>query len=176
MSAEGKQLIDAIISYLLDGSVSPVFLPTLQINRFTLGGVDGVIDQANYTIEVEMTDEQFNDLDSLRAAKPVITLADPTYSHVEPAADKEQDFRFSSFIPVVYTVTDYINQLPYAVSLRIKNTQGIDEVYTVGEWVNIFDVYGRKVATTNEDIHAMPLPNGMYIVVTESGQTLKIMR
>ena len=176
LSAEGKQLIDAIISYLLDGSVSPVFLPTLQINRFTLGGVDGVIDQANYTIEVEMTDEQFNDLDSLRAAKPVITLADPTYSHVVPAADKEQDFRFSSFIPVVYTVTDYINQLPYAVSLRIKNTQGIDEVYTVGEWVNIFDVYGRKVATTNEDIHAMPLPNGMYIVVTESGQTLKIMR
>ena len=176
LTSDGKQLINAIINYLIDESVSPVFLPTLQINRFTLEGFEGVIDQANYTIEVEMTDEQFNDLDSLRAAKPVITLADPTYSHVEPATDKEQDFRFSSFIPVVYTVTDYINQLPYAVSLRIKNTQGIDEVYTVGEWVNIFDVYGRKVATTNEDIHAMPLPNGMYIVVTESGQTLKIMR
>ena len=176
LTSDGKQLINAIINYLIDESVSPVFLPTLQINRFTLGGFEGVIDQANYTIEVEMTDEQFNELDSLRAAKPVITLADPTYSHVEPAADKEQDFRFSSFIPVVYTVTDYINRLPYAVSLRIKNTQGIDEVYTVGEWVNIFDVYGRKVATTNEDIHAMPLPNGMYIVVTESGQTLKIMR
>ena len=176
LTSDGKQLINAIINYLIDESVSPVFLPTLQINRFTLEGFEGVIDQANYTIEVEMTDEQFNELDSLRAAKPVITLADPTYSHVEPSVDKEQDFRFSSFIPVVYTVTDYINQLPYAVSLRIKNTQGIDEVYTVGEWVNIFDVYGRKVATTNEDIHAMPLPNGMYIVVTESGQTLKIMR
>ncbi len=176
LTSDGKQLINAIINYLIDESVSPVFLPTLQINRFTLEGFEGVIDQANYTIEVEMTDEQFNELDSLRAAKPVITLADPTYSHVVPSVDKEQDFRFSSFIPVVYTVTDYINRLPYAVSLRIKNTQGIDEVYTVGEWVNIFDVYGRKVATTNEDIHAMPLPNGMYIVVTESGQTLKIMR
>ena len=54
--------------------------------------------------------------------------------------------------------------------------QGIETVYTAGEWVNVYDIYGRKVATTNEDIYAMTLPRGIYIIVTESGQTLKIMK
>ena len=125
---------------------------------------------------VEMTDKQFIALDSLRAAVPTIELADPKYSHVMPAIDAPQDFRFSFYLPVVYTLTDYISSLSYSVSVRVKNSQGVENVYVSGEWVNIYDVYGRKVATTNEDIYSLTLPQGMYIVVTESGQTLKIMR
>ena len=55
--------------------------------------------------------------------------------------------------------------------------QGLEETaYTVGEWVNIYDIYGRLVATTNENIHAMNLPRGMYIAVTENGTSIKLMR
>ena len=54
--------------------------------------------------------------------------------------------------------------------------EGIDEVYAVGDWVNVYDIFGRKIATTNEDIYTMPLPRGVYVIVTESGQTLKITR
>ena len=59
---------------------------------------------------------------------------------------------------------------------EIYDPQGIEDVYTAGQWVNIYDIYGRKVATTNEDIYTMELPRGMYIIVTESGETIKIMR
>ncbi len=45
-----------------------------------------------------------------------------------------------------------------------------------GTWMNIFDIYGRKVATTNEDLRTIDLPHGMYVIVTEDGKTLKIMR
>ena len=44
-----------------------------------------------------------------------------------------------------------------------------------GEWVNIYDIQGRKVATTNENVYTMDLPKGMYIVQTTRG-TIKIMR
>lgn len=176
LSNDGKKLLDGILSYLIDPNMKSVTRPELQINRFSLGGIDGDIDQEENTIMVEMTDKQFIALDSLRAAVPTIELADPKYSHVTPAIDAPQDFRFSFYLPVVYTLTDYISSLSYSVSVRVKNSQGVENVYVSGEWVNIYDVYGRKVATTNEDIYAMPLPQGMYIVVTESGQTLKIMR
>ena len=176
LSNDGKKLLDAILSYLIDPNVKSVTRPELQINRFSLGGIDGDIDQEENTIMVEMTDKQFIALDSLRAAVPTIELADPKYSHVMPAIDAPQDFRFSFYLPVVYTLTDYISSLSYSVSVRVKNSQGVENVYVSGEWVNIYDVYGRKVATTNEDIYSLTLPQGMYIVVTESGQTLKIMR
>ena len=176
LTADGKKLIDAILSYLTDPNASPVVRPELQINRFSLAGVEGVIDQTENTIVVEMTDKQFIAADSLRAAVPDITLADPKYSHVTPDIDAPQDFRFSFYLPVVYTLSDYISSLSYSVSVRVRNSQGIDNVYVAGEWVNIYDVYGRKVATTNEDIYSMSLPQGMYIVVTGTGQTLKIMR
>ena len=175
LSPKGEELVNAIVDYLT-GDSSSVPSPDLQINRFKLAGVEGVIDQTENIIQVEMTDKQFIAADSLRAAVPDITLADPKYSHVTPEIDAPQDFRYSFYMPIVYTVTDYINRLSYSVSVRVRNSQGIDNVYVAGEWVNIYDVYGRKVATTNEDIYSMSLPQGMYIVVTGTGQTLKIMR
>ena len=79
-------------------------------------------------------------------------------------------------MPVVYEVTNYIKRQAYDVYVRIIGTQGIEGVYSVGEWVNIYDIFGRKVTTTNEDVYQMELPRGVYIVVTSEGQTLKIMR
>ena len=60
--------------------------------------------------------------------------------------------------------------------MNITRPEGIDEVYEVGQWVNVFDIYGRKIATTNEDIYTMDLPRGMYIIVTEKGQSIKLMK
>ena len=179
LTEDGKKLLDAIISYLTNSSASPIAIPELQINRFSLEGHEGTIDQANNTIEVKMSEADFVALDSLRSTKPVITLADQNYSHLIPGVDNDDkaiDFRFSSVLPVSFTVTDYINIRTYSVSVRTYRPEGLENVYTAGEWVNIFDIYGRKVATTNEDIHTMPLPQGMYIIVTASGSTLKIMR
>jgi hypothetical protein len=178
LTEDGKKLLDAIISYLTNSSASPVALPELQINRFVLEGREGTIDQANNTIEVKFRETDFVALDSLRNTKPVVTLADQ-HSHLIPGVgndDQAIDFRFSSVLPVTFTVTDYINIRTYSVSVRSYRPEGLENVYTAGEWVNIFDIYGRKVATTNEDIYTMPLPQGMYIVVTASGSTLKIMR
>lgn len=176
LTPDGENLLDAILAYLMDPTASPVFNPDLQIHSFSLQGHDGIIDQTENTITIEITDREFMALDSLRAVKPSITLAESKYVHVTPSRDKEQDFRFSFYMPIVYTVSDYINRLSYSVSVRVKSTQGIEDVYAPGDWVNVFDIYGRKVATTNEDIYSMSLPHGMYIVVTESGETLKIMR
>ncbi len=179
LTDDGKKLLDAIISYLTNSSASPIELPELQINRFVLEGREGTIDQANNTIEVKFRETDFVALDSLRNTKPVVTLANQQYSHLIPGVgndDQAIDFRFSSVLPVTFTVTDYINIRTYSVSVRSYRPEGLENVYTAGEWVNIFDIYGRKVATTNEDIYTMPLPRGMYIVVTASGSTLKIMR
>ena len=77
---------------------------------------------------------------------------------------------------VDFIVSDYINEHKYNVVVRLYDpTEGIETI-EVGTWVNIYDIYGRKVATTNEDLRTMTLPHGIYIVVTESGQTIKIMK
>lgn len=97
-------------------------------------------------------------------------------THVSPASGAEVDFQYSLYMPVDYVVTDFINRRVYEVVVRAAASQGIEEVYSLGDWVNIYDVFGRKVATTNENIFTMELPKGMYIIVTENGKTLKIMR
>ena len=105
----------------------------------------------------------------------MITLVDPR-THVLPVIEESMDLRFAAYIPRTFVVTDYINRRAYTFTVAYEQKQGIEEVYEAGMWVNVFDIYGRKVATTNENIYSMELPQGMYIVVTESGQTIKIMR
>ena len=107
---------------------------------------------------------------------PQITLADPTYTFVTPASGDTVDFQYSTFMPVKFVVSDFISSRVYNVIVRTYDPQGLENVYEVGEWVNIFDIYGRKIATTNEDIYTMELPHGVYLVVTENGQTIKLMR
>ena len=171
----GKNLVSKVVDYLMDEE--PFTLPAteLQINSFVVEGFEATI-EANYTIELEIPANRFQELDSLKHAKPVIELDDPIYTHVSPESGEEVDLHYATFMPVVYEVTNYIKRQAYDVYVRIIGTQGIEGVYSVGEWVNIYDIFGRKVTTTNEDVYQMELPRGVYIVVTSEGQTLKIMR
>ena len=84
--------------------------------------------------------------------------------------------RYAIYIPTTFVVTDYINREAYDLTIELYDPQGIEQTYEAGMWVNVYDIYGRKVATTNEDIYTMELPQGMYIIVMENGQSLKILR
>ena len=169
LASQGQQLIEGIIRYLMSADASGVTLPELKINTFSVAGVNAEIDQIENTILLSIPKELY---DSLNTAEPVITLADPN-THVNTSSTA---LEYAVYLPKTYVVTDYINRRAYSLTIEIYDPQGIDEVYEAGMWVNVFDIYGRKVTTTNEDIYTMDLPKGMYIIVTESGQTLKIMR
>ena len=174
LTAQGKTLLKNIVAYLTSADAS-VALPTLRMESFSVAGHTAKINQNENLIELELTEQQFTEADSLREVKPVITLAD-SKTHVLPAADETLDLRYTTFLPKTFVVTDYINRRTYDFKIRITRPQGIDEIYTAGQWVNIFDIYGRKIATTNEDIYTMDLPRGIYLVVTETGNTIKIMK
>jgi len=169
---DGKKLIDACVKYILSSSAS-IKLPDLAITEFKIGSYKGIIDDNENRIVIEVPAQ---DSTEMHAVIPEITLASPL-THVTPKwvnADGTIDFSNWSF-GVPHTVSDYINVRTYDVIVRLQYAQGIEAV-EANEWINIYDVYGRKVATTNEDYRTMDLPKGMYIIVTESGQTIKIMR
>lgn len=176
LSTQGQKLIDGIEEYLLSNAESGITPPTLEIQKFSISDIDANIDQAENTITLRLTEEKYSQLDSLRSVTPKITLADQ-YTHVLPSSDEKLDLRYTYVIPKTFVVTDYISRRTYDFMIDLYDPyESIDQVYEAGQWVNIFDIYGRKVATTNEDIYSMNLPRGMYIVVTESGKTLKIMK
>jgi len=174
LTSDGKKLLEAVISYLLSDEQT-VLPPTLQITDFRIGDLVGDIDEATNTITININRSEYPEID-LSSVVPTVTLADPNNTFLVPDENEPVDLEWTKWIPVYYTVTDHVGQRTYTIVVNIYSPEGIEEVYSAGEWVNIFDIYGRKVATTNEDIYSMALPNGMYIVVTENGQTLKIMR
>ena len=174
LTSNGKKLLRNIVNYLL-GTTHFSGLPELKMTGFSVAGYTATINQEENLIELNLTLDQFDAADSLRAVKPVITLADGK-THVIPGADEELDLRYTTFLPKTFVVTDYINRRAYSFFVNITRPEGIDEVYEVGQWVNVFDIYGRKIATTNEDIYTMDLPRGMYIIVTEKGQSIKLMK
>ena len=174
LSTEGKKLIDGIETYLLNDAASGVVVPKLEIQSFTVNGIAANIDQEKNLISLRLSDDQFTQFDSLKAVTPVITLADPN-THVSPAG--EVNLQYMYVIAKDFVVTDYISRRVYEFYVDLYDPhQDIEQVYEAGQWVNIFDIYGRKVATTNEDIYSMDLPRGMYIIVKEDGKTLKIMK
>lgn len=177
LSSDGKKLVKGIMEYLLSPTPASLTTPELRITKFIVGDVEAVINETEKTIKLQLTKAQYDEMD-LTAAKPKITLADPIYSHVTPASNEEVNLQYAT-IPTLskaYVVSDFVNRVVYQFMIQLINPQDIEEVYEIGQWVNIFDIYGRKVTTTNEDIYTMDLPHGMYIVVTENGNTLKIMR
>ncbi len=169
LTADGKRLLNQTITYLLSNDAT-IKAPSLAITQFRIGSYDGVIDDENSVITLNVKEE---DSELMKAAEPVITLASPM-TFVTPNSGEAVNFIEAPY-GIRYTVSDYVTKRNYNVIVRLYNPQGIDNI-EVGTWLNIFDVYGRKVATTNQDIRTMDLPHGMYIVVTESGQTIKIMR
>ncbi len=176
LTTEGQYLLASVVNYLLNDEPS-IQRPDLQINSFIIDGISGNIDQSNdrITFEIDLTNHEVDK----HAIKPEITLADAVYTHVSTKFEKEDgyvDFSESLSFPVTYEVSDYINRRVYEVAIRFFNSEGIEDVYAAGDWVNIYDIFGRKVSTTNEDIYHMVLPRGVYVIVTETGQTFKIMR
>lgn len=169
LSKDGKRLINEAINYIL-GSQPTISLPSLAITDFKIGSYKGKIDEANNLITIDVLSKDSN---LMKTAQPVITLASPM-TYVTPGSGETVDFSNWHY-GVDFTVSDYINKRKYNVIVRIYDPQGIDEVYTPGEWVNIYDMQGRKVTTTNEDIRSMELPTGVYIIATQNG-TFKITR
>ena len=173
LTASGKKLIDAVINYLLndEATIEP---PVTEIKDFTIDDMTKHPNPMDNTIkfEIDLTEHPTFDISSV---KPIVTLAsDLTF--VTPNSGEEVDFTTSAFLPVEYVVSDYIYREVYKVSIRTFTSEGLEEVYAVGDWINIYDIYGRKIATTNENIYTMSLPRGIYIIVTETGRTLKITR
>ncbi len=172
LSSQGKKLIDETVKYLL-GTQATITLPDLAITDFRIGNYVGRINDSENLILIPVLQ---SDSDLMKTAVPQITLASPL-THATPAVSNEDgSVDFSNWhYGVSYTVSDYINRRTYDVLVQLYDPQGIDAVYTPGEWVNIYDMQGRKLTTTNEDIRQMALPTGVYIVVTENG-TFKITR
>ena len=173
LTATGKQLIDAVVNYLLNDEPS-IQIPQLQITSFTINGIAGTIDQEANKITFEIDLAEHDDIDKFAIA-PQVTIASD-YTHVTPASGETKDFSESWNYPVTYEVSDFINRRVYEVAIRFYSSEGIEDVYAVGDWVNIYDIFGRKVSTTNEDIYHMVLPRGIYVIVTETGEAFKIMR
>ncbi len=171
LTSEGQKLIDACVDYLLN-STATIALPKLEIQSFSIDGNAATLYQDKDSICLVMPEGT-----DLTALTPTIVLSDPTTHTLCKYADENGsvDFSNSNLVPVVYTVSDYINVRHYVVTITAIQPMGVEEVYQAGEWVNIYDIQGRKVATTNEDIYTMDLPRGMYLVQTARG-TVKLMR
>ena len=174
LTADGKQLLNSVIAYLLDNQ-STVALPQLEITSFSIDGVAGTIDQTNNRITLSINEDEHPSLD-LRAAVPTVLVKDSKLTHAEPVSGEAVDFSRSIFKPVKYEVTDYINRRVYDVVVSTYSPQGIDQVYTTGEWVTIYDIHGRKISTTNENIYTMALPQGVYLIINERGETFKLLK
>lgn len=175
LTADGKKVLDAIVKYLTAEKAETLSEPELQITRFAVNGIAGEIDEYEKTITVRV-DTLANPGWDYSALQTEIELKDPVYTYVKPADGSEVNYLYAANTPVRFIVSDYVRREVYKVKVKRFMPQGIEEVYEAGQWVNIYDIYGRMITTTNEDIYTMELPRGMYLVVTETGQTIKIMR
>lgn len=173
LTTDGKNFIKAVINYLL-GSQNTVSVPELRITSFKINDLVGTINETEGTIDITYDIKKYPNID-LKEVVPTVTLAS-IYTHVLPAQGEKVDFSNSSFSPVVFEVTDFINRRTYDVTVHSYNPQGIDELYNIGDWVTVYDIYGRKIATTNENIYSMDLPHGVYMIVLGDGNVLKIMK
>ena len=178
LTADGKKLVEGIMSYLLSPKEAEIEAASMRIKNFRIGDKEAEIDQKHNSIVLSLTENEFTEMDSLRHAHPEIELAEPYMTYVTPTLKKDETINLetSLYLPYVFAVSDYISRREYEFSITLRAEQGLENVYTIGEWVHIYDIYGRKVATTNENIYTMSLPRGIYIAVTAGGQTIKLLR
>lgn len=169
LTAEGKKLLDETVKYLLSTQPS-VDLAELKITSFKIGTHSATIDQDALTITMSVDAKEGLDL---AHAAPVITLASPM-THVTPTSGETVDLS-DGYLGIEYIVSDYINTKVYNAVVKVYRSEDIENVYAVGEWVNVYDIQGRKITTTNENIYEMALPAGIYIISTANG-TFKIYR
>ena len=179
LTAEGKKLFDNMIGYLTTSTESGVLLPTLRITAFSANDVAGQIDEQQKTITVRMPNKT-----DLTAVRVNITLADNNHTFVTPASGEIYDFSDIHY-GVVFTVSDYINQVSYTA--KVLNTTDLESTdadglslmgdilkNTQNVWVRIYSANGQLITTTNSDYSFAGQPRGMYIVRSENS-TLKVL-
>lgn len=171
LNATAFKLIDNALVYLF--SETQFAVPDLTIATFKAGDYDGVIDEENGTITVLVRDFVTN----LAALEPVITLNGVSTS-VSPAGP--QDFSNSMAVPVVYTVGDMINKKAYNVTISVDptavNTTNMTSYFFDGqviqnperEALKVYDISGRMILESNENISMKSFSQGVYIIRAES--------
>lgn len=163
LSRDGKNLLLGCIDYLLSNEPT-IKLPELEITEIRVkldstyyyGEIDNEKNEIIITVPADM---------DLTHLVPEVTIKDAINSHVDPAPGTELDMS-DSFFGVDFTVSDFVNQRIYNVRLIVET--GLEEILEEEGWVNIYDIRGQKVTTTN-DIRGLSLPSGIYIVVGQKG-------
>lgn len=179
LTAQGKRLIDNIISYLVDPTEVTIELPELRISSFKIDGVEGKIDETALTIRLTLPAGT-----NLTALVPEVQIVSNA-TVVTPSDGETVDFSDQHY-GVNYTVSDFINKKVYKVfvnTLTGLEDTAIDGVWfdgnmlhnPAGIWLNIYDVMGRLLTVTNADMDMTTLPTGVYLLQS-SNATMKIVR
>lgn len=171
LNATAFKLIDNAIDYLF--SATQFAVPDLTIATFKAGDYVGVIDEANATITVMVRDFVTN----IAALQPVITL-NGVSTTVTPAGP--QDFTNSMTVPVIYTVGDMINKKAYNVTITVDPTAVSNARTTTyfydgqviqnpeRETLKVYDISGRMIIESNENISMKSFSQGVYIIRAET--------
>ncbi len=180
LTADGKTLISNMIDYLCASDAFDFTAPELRITSFSIDGVAATIDESDNTINIVLPEGT-----NLAAVKPTITLADKT-TFVTPASGETVDLSDNHY-GLRFTVSDYINTHVYVAFATTADA--LDDTEDSGLWlagmtlrnpystfVNIYTVTGNLLTTTNNDYDFSALPHGLYLIVTPSGKTIKVVR
>ncbi len=167
MTATTLKMVDNAIEYLLNGTqFAP---PSLEISTFKVGATSGIINHEAETITLSVPMET-----DLSAITPEIYLAGEGTS-VTPATAKD----FSNG-PVTYTVSDMINSKNYVVTIiqtgsSISSLLDFDVTFD-GKTIHnpkqislqVFDVAGRSIISSNQNIKMNDKQKGIYIIKSDT--------
>ena len=111
LTAQGKRLIDNIISYLVDPTEATIEFPELRISSFKIDGIEGKIDEAALTIRLTLPAGT-----NLTALVPEVQIVSNA-TVVTPSDGETVDFSDQHY-GVNYTVSDFINKKVYKTRWR----------------------------------------------------------
>ncbi len=165
LTEQGNRLLKNIIDYLTTEEAS-IELPELRVQSFSIDGYEGVINEVDHTITVE-----FDEIVDLQALTPDISLIG-VGTFISPQSGEAVDFSAGN---VTYVVSDYIHTQTYQVSVNMPT--GVEDIYDTdirlvnstlqnpnGLWINIYDITGRLLTTTNADVDFTSYPHGVYLI------------
>ena len=177
LTGDALKLLDNAAQYLLTGTQFSA--PSLDISTFNVNSVNATIDNTAKTVY-----EEFPISTDLSAIQPAITLAG-VGTTVSPASGAATNFTNSYATPINYTVTDGINTKVYAVVVTVHGT-GLSQTQISGVTfdgkiihnasnidLQVFDVTGRRIVSSNQNINMSSASKGVYVVKSSIG-TLKI--
>jgi hypothetical protein len=168
MNSSILSLINNAIDYLLNGT--QFVAPGLEVSSFSVNSVNATIDNTANTINATLPIGT-----GLSALQPAITLAG-IGTAISPASTITTDFTNSATTAVNYTVTDGISSKIYAVkvvegttSLSKTQLSGVSfdgqTIHNVSNLdLQVFNVTGRKVKSSNKNIDMSANAKGIYFV------------